>query len=217
MGKVIAIAGQKGGVGKSTLATNLTICLLHDNHNVILVDADKQSTSGLFTHNRRQSFNDETGYTYVQLAGKNLSELQNLAKQYDYVIVDVGGKDDESQRYSLIYADAALFPFEPRNESIDTLDTMIELTTVIRNKFNPDFKAFSVINKADAVGHYNEAAQVALQEENDTIRYLNTPIGDRKAFVHASGRGEGVIEAKEKNAKAISEMNALYKALTQSI
>lgn len=48
MGKVIAVANQKGGVGKTTTAVNLSCCVAEQNKRVLVVDLDPQgnTTSG---------------------------------------------------------------------------------------------------------------------------------------------------------------------------
>ena len=65
---IYTVGGIKGGSGKTTIATNLTVYLLQQGRDVMLVDADDQESATDFTAFRHQSLNGDLGYTAVKLA-----------------------------------------------------------------------------------------------------------------------------------------------------
>ena len=64
---IYTVGGIKGGSGKTTIATNLTIYLASQNRDVILVDADDQESSTDFTAFRHQTLDGNLGYTAVKI------------------------------------------------------------------------------------------------------------------------------------------------------
>ena len=68
MGRVISVASQKGGVGKTTTAINLGACRAQESRRVLLIDIDPQGncTSGLGVNG-----NDQALSTYEVLIGQS--------------------------------------------------------------------------------------------------------------------------------------------------
>lgn len=203
---ITVVGGIKGGGGKTTLATNLCVMRSLDSKRVLLVDADEQQTASDWSYQRQI----ETKWVTIKLAGHAIhSELKKMSKDYDDIIIDVGGRDTRSQRSALAIADTYLIPFKPKSFDIWTIGMVKSLINEIK-PFNPSLKVLAVINQADARGSDNENAVEIIKELGD-FNCLDMSIGYRKAFANASAEGLAVVEMTKPDQKAISEMQDLYK------
>ena len=206
---IAVIGGTKGGSGKTLIATNLTVMRAHQERDVLLIDADEQASATLFTRQRKQA-REAAGYTSIQSFEADVVEqVHNLRSKYDDIVIDVGGRDTASQRAALAVADIFVMPFAPTSVDLWTDDTVIALLKEAR-PFNPELRACVFINKAFPSGSDNIEAANMLQEHLAHWDYLDTPIGNRKAFSTAFGRGLAVSELMPRDRKAVAEMKALF-------
>jgi len=207
----LALVQVKGGVGKTTIAVNVAVQRSRAGRNVLLVDADEQSTASGFTSQRAETLGDP-GYTCVKLSGADVrTQVLRMEGNYDDVVIDAGGRNTDSLRAALTIAEVAVAPFQPRSFDIWTLQTIGELVATAR-VYNPNLVAWAIINCADPTGANNEQAVEALSGA-EAITYLDCPIGRRVAFPNASSDGLAVTELKRWDAKAPADLAALIKAI----
>lgn len=209
---IYVIGGIKGGSGKTTVATNLAVALVQAGKDVLLVDADDQETATDFSAWRNERTQGNAGYTSVQLTGQAArDELKRLANKYEDVVIDTGGRDTTSQRAALSVADIYLVPFNPRSFDVWTLEKVTRLIQEIQT-INPELKAYAFLNRADPRGSDNEEAAEVLKD-SDAVQFLDTPLGNRKAFSNAAAQGMGVIELQPEDRKANAEFQTLYNTI----
>lgn len=212
---ITVVGGTKGGSGKSTIATNLTIMLATAGHDVLLVDADDQETATDFTNLREASRPDGAGYTCIALTGAAVrSGVQRLAPKHAHVIIDTGGRDTASQRAALSICDVYLVPFAPRSFDVWTLDKVAELIEETR-VVNPNLRALAFINRAEARGGENvEAAELIRSKPG--LEFIPASLGARKAFAHAAAAGLSVVELRPLDPKAVEEIGMLFRHLFEA-
>ncbi len=209
---IIVAGGIKGGSGKTTVATHLTVMRALQGRDVLLVDADDQETATDFTALRNERQPEGAGYTSIKLTGASVrTETLRLAKKYDDIVIDTGGRDTTSQRAALTVADKLIVPFVPRSFDVWTLERVARLVEEMRTA-NPRLQAYVFINRADPQGRDNDEAAELLREAGG-LEYLDTPIGTRKAFGNAASQGLAVTELKQQDPKATQEMSALFRYL----
>lgn len=205
----IVIGGIKGGSGKTTIATNLTVMRASTGKKVLLVDADEQTSASDWA-NQREAMGIQTSWSTIKLTGINVhKQISRLEEDYDDIIIDVGGRDVTSQRSALFIADIFLLPFKPRSFDIWTLGAVKNMISDIMI-YNASMKCYAVINQADFKGSDNTDAYEIISR-NSEIKCLDSSIANRKSFGNAAAEGLSVIEMKIKDAKAIEEMELLYK------
>ncbi len=212
---IIALAGIKGGTGKTTIATHLAMIYAQKSRDTLLVDADDQGTASLFTALRNQARASGAGYTIVKLSGAQVrTELLRLAPKYEEIVIDVGGRDTASQRAALSVAQVALFPFTPSSFDVWTLQQVGELVAEMQ-AVNPRLQAFSFLNQATPKGKDNAEAASILREEL-RLQFIETFIVSRKAFRRAADSGQCVNELKPLDVKAAGEITCLYQQISTS-
>ncbi len=211
---IIAVGGVKGGTGKTTLATNLTVIRASKGKKVLLVDADEQKSTSTWA-NQRYVLDIETSWSNIQLYGKAVhSELLKMQKDYDDIIIDVGGRETRSLRAAMLVADIFLIPFKPRSFDIWTLGDIKSIVSEIKTG-NSKLQCYAIVNQADHRGSENDDT-INILQECEEIKCLDITIGSRKAFANAASDGLGVIEMQNQDKKAISEITALYEILYQN-
>ncbi len=197
---IILIGSEKGGVGKSTLATNFSVYLTLLGKDVILVDADKQRTSSNWADDRRKS-----NLPIVESVSKydNIRHtVKDLQKRYEYVIVDAQGRDSIELRTGLLSANICITPVQPSQADLDTIYKMVNITQTAKET-NEELKTYSIISRAPNTSTEITEARQCLSNVKE-IQLLNHVVYDRRIYRDALGMGKSVLEME--NDKAIQEL-----------
>jgi len=201
---ILTIGGIKGGSGKTTLAINIAIARAFKKKNVLLVDADDQKSSLMWSEKRDET-SCHTMITTVHLTGSSvLSQVKQLSKNYDDIIIDVGGRNTASLRASLLVCNIFLTPFRPRSLDVWTLNEIEELLSEA-TLMNPNLRAFSVLNQADVRGSDNQDA-FSILKESSLLSPLPCTVSQRKVFANSASMGLTVLEYQPRDEKAIQEV-----------
>lgn len=208
---IILIGSEKGGVGKSTIATNLSAYLATKGKDVILVDSDRQGTSSNWFEDRMS-----TALPKIENVSKydNIKQtLIDLNKRYEYVIVDSQGRDSVELRTGLLVADICITPVRPSQADLDTIYRMVRLINTAK-EINESLKCFCVLTQAPTNPVITEIEESKNYINNINDLFLtNTIICERKVYRDALASGAGVMEMN--NEKAEKEMIGLCEEILQ--
>jgi|LakMenEpi03Aug12_release.lakeMendotaPanAssembly.Ray.scaffolds.fasta_scaffold166213_2 chromosome partitioning protein len=206
---IILIGSQKGGVGKSTLSTNLSALLASTGKDVVLVDADRQSTSANWVHDRNET--NKASLACARQYDNIKKTITDFNNRYEFVIVDCQGRDSIELRTGLLAADICLIPCRPSQADLDTIPLMSVVINTAK-EINENLKAYCVLTMSPTNPSITEIADSKdYLARHPSIKLLNTIISDRKVYRDAMSAGFGVTEMD--NDKAKNEIESLLKEI----
>ena len=205
---VINLSHQKGGVGKSTLATNLAVEL-----NAVIIDLDSQKSSVIWAKQRKQK-----GLGAVEVEGvKDIGELKEALKKHEgkMIVIDSGGYDSDLMRMAILAADIIITPVAPSPIEVVGLQNYQRILEAISKEIGRVFKTNVIINNADGRSQGGiETVKDYVEQHPTYMSLLETVICTRIDYKKAYGAGAAVTEYNPAG-KAAGEIHELCNELME--
>ncbi len=202
---IIALLNQKGGVGKTTLATHIAGELAMQGSAVILLDADPQGSALDWTQRRNQNGLPRL-FSAVGLARETLhQEAPELARRCDHIVIDGPPRIAALARSALLAADLVLIPVQPSPYDIWASAEMVALIREAQI-FRPTLRAAFVINRRVSTTVIGREARHALTDQ--PLPSLLSEVRQRIAFADsvAAGRLARELDADSNAAREIAAL-----------
>lgn len=194
MAEIITIASRKGGVGKTTIAINMVVALSNKGK-TLLIDADEQQSAIKWNNHRKEKIDA------IAVHQNLIAELEKLDSQYQYILIDVAGRDSEIFREALLVSDKLIVPTQASLLDLDVIPYLNDKVKTAK-KTNPNLASMVVINRASTNAKSSETEQAReFIADFDQFRLLQTTLHERKQYRDAILESKSVLEMAASKAK----------------
>ena len=199
--KIIAVAQQKGGAGKTTLAIHLGIAWAASGKSVAFFDVDPQKSLTAWYGLRSGELILPGAIQFGSFEGwKAASEVAKAKRQCDIIVIDSPPHAETAARTAIREADLVVIPVQPSPMDIWATSTTMEMAA--REKSG----ALIVLNRVPP--RSNVADDLIAQLKKDKLPLAKARLGNRIAFAASLLEGKGVTEFQPRSIAA-AEIKAL--------
>jgi chromosome partitioning protein len=201
--QIWAFVSQKGGSGKTTLATHLAVHAEEQGETVALIDLDPQASAVAWHRVRGSDVPTVAAVSPEDLAGR-IEAVE--AAGVTLAIIDTAPHTDQGALAAIRVADQIVMPVRPSFLDVAALRDTVRLLEMAEKVD----AAIAVINAVPARGGLADEAEEALRSFK--VKVAPERIGQRNPLANAIPQGKGVTEFAPKDAAA-AEIKALWKRL----
>lgn len=202
--RVIAVAQQKGGAGKTTLAAQLAVAWAA-NKSVALMDIDPQGSLSAWHALRDGSDRELDDIHLSSVSGWRVgTELGRLKSDYDIVLIDCPPHADTETKNAMRAAGLVVIPVQPSPMDVWATAPTAEFAA------EQDTPVCLVLNRVPPRSRLVEAVQAMLKDKK--LDMAKNHLGNRVAFAASMMEGMGVTES-ERSSQAAREIRALAKEI----
>lgn len=202
MSRVLSVLTQKGGSGKTTLATNLARAFQLDGYSVEILDADPQRTATEWA--KLQS--DDTDLPSVMATTASSIEKDVAKAHSELVVVDGAPALDTLNVRAVKVSDLVLIPIRASGPDVWSGEGLVDLVQARRETMNGQLKAAFVV--CQQIARTNLAKEIGDVLDAYVVPTLDGRTNHRVAYAEALSIGTTVLDmpGAEKAAREVRQI-----------